>query len=59
MKHFPFDVENFYEISKKNKSFLKKWPIKDEEIKIFFNNVLKIYLSKINKLDDKDKTIIF
>jgi len=59
MKHFPFDVENFYEISKKNKDFLENWPIKDKEIKIFFNNVLKIYLSKINKLDDKDKTIIF
>ena len=49
MKYFPFDVENFYEISKKNKNFLKKWPVKDKETKIFFDNVLRIYLSKINK----------
>ena len=59
MKYFPFDVENFYEISKKNKSNLNKWPIKDKEIKIFFNNVLRIYLSKMNMLNDKDKTIVF
>lgn len=59
MKYFPFDIENFYEISKKNKSNLNKWPIKDEEIKTFFNNVLRIYLSKINMLNKKDKTIIF
>ena len=59
MKYFPFDAENFYEISKKNRNFLKKWPVKDKEIKIFFDNVLRIYLSKINKLNHKDKIIIF
>tara|TARA_B100000963_G_scaffold299361_1_gene271371 strand:- start:9981 stop:11522 length:1542 start_codon:yes stop_codon:yes gene_type:complete len=59
MKYFPFDAENFYEISKKNKNFLKKWPVKDEEIKIFFDNVLRIYLSKISELNYRDKTIIF
>ena len=59
MKHFPFDVENLHEILIHNKNFLKKWPVKDEEIKIFFNNVLRIYLKKINELNDKDRTIIF
>ena len=59
MKHFPFDVENLHEILIHNKNFLKKWPVKDEEIKIFFNNVLRIYLKKINELNDKDRIIIF